>query len=245
MCPQINFTEKLHPARFWERPNRFLLRCTLEDNPTSPHNISGEMVDVHLADPGRLKELLIPGKRIWLCPASSPKRRTKWSAALVENPEGTALISIDSTLPNRLVAKALTEDALPVFRDWELKKAEHKMGNSRFDFLLNNGSGQMALEVKSVTLVKDGVALFPDAITIRGAKHVHELAEIATRPDWSAAILFVVQREDAYRVLAAPEIDPHFATTLDNARQQGVQIKGVRCKVTPDAVALDKLIPAE
>ncbi len=267
----LHFSEKLQPAIFWERPNRFLLRCSLEDgsnmrhdnsranhdnsranednhrntNHPNPDSTPGQMVDVHLADPGRLKELLIPGKQIWLRPAQNPQRRTRWSAALIENPEGTALVSIDSTLPNRLVAKALYEDALPVFKDWNVERAEFKIGNSRFDFLLSKGHDQMALEVKSATLVKEGTALFPDAVTSRGAKHVHELAEIASRPGWSAGILFVVQREDASSVSAAADIDSHFASALADARQKGVQIAGIRCKVTQQAISLDKPIPVE
>ena len=197
-------------------------------------------------NPGRLKELLIPNKQMWLRPVfNNPQRRTRWSAALVENPTGSKLVSIDSTLPNRLIAKALAEKALPYLAAWQLEKAEYTMGKSRFDFLLSQENHQMALEVKSVTLVQQGTALFPDAITARGARHLNELTEIANRKNWAAAVLFVVQRSDAHRVLAAPEIDPVFATALAKARENGVQIWGVKCKITPRAVSLAGMIPAE
>ena len=101
----------------------------------------------------------------------------------------------------------------------------------------------MALEVKSVTLVKEGTALFPDAVTARGAKHVRELNAIASQANWTAGVLFVVQRADAHRVMAAPEIDPVFAETLNEARKKGVHIMGVKCKITPRAVILDDIIP--
>ena len=89
----------LSQARFLHRPNRFLLQVRLED--------TGYVVEAHMADPGRLKELLIPEKRIWLRPASNPARKTRWSAVLVESPNGQELVSLDTTLPNRLIGEAL------------------------------------------------------------------------------------------------------------------------------------------
>lgn len=240
----INFEDELQPARFIERPNRFLLRCCLE-YPAESGNYSSKPVDVHLPDPGRLRELLIPGKKLWLRPVfNNPKRLTRWSAALVENPAGTGLVSIDSTLPNRLVALALKNKALKEFKDWTLEKAEYTIGKSRIDFLLRRNSKRLALEVKSVTLVEEETAMFPDAVTARGARHVLELADIAAQKGWSTALLFVVQREDAHRVLAAPHIDPTFAEALQTAKQSGVKVLGVRCKVTPHKVSLDSFIPA-
>ncbi len=241
----LYFKEKLQPARFWKRHNRFLISCTLETPDKNNKVPKEELVEVHLADPGRLKELLIPGKQIWLRPVmNNPQRRTRWSAALVENPEGSGLVSIDSTLPNRLISKALSNNVLSEFKEWTIQKAEYKTDNSRFDFLLTNGNYYLALEVKSVTLVKDGTALFPDAITTRGKKHVHELTEIASHEGWEAAVLFVVQREDAHRVSAAREIDASFADALSYAKSNGVKILGIRCRVTPQAVSIDKFIPA-
>ncbi|MFC1574794.1 DNA/RNA nuclease SfsA, partial [Gemmatimonadota bacterium] len=195
------------PSRFIKRPNRFLLQVRLED--------TGEVVDAHLADPGRLRELLLPDVRVWLRPASNIRRKTRWTAVLVESPDGGELVSLDTTLPNRLVRSALREKALNELSDWELERWEVPMGGSRLDFLLSGSRGRkLALEVKSVTLVEDGVALFPDAVTERGARHVRELAEIAMRPGWEAAVLFVLQRSDATEIRAARSIDPAFADAL-------------------------------
>ena len=226
----------LTPARFLQRPNRFLLQVRLED--------TGEVVDVHLADPGRLKELLLPEKRVWLRPASKPERKTRWTAVLVESPDGQALVSLDTTLPNRLVGEALRNGALEELLGWDLVRSEFTMGRSRLDFLLSGPGGrQMALEVKSVTLVEEGVGLFPDAVTKRGARHVRELAEIAMRPGWEACVLFVLQRSDAQEVRAARSIDPKFAEALSEAKAAGVRILGRKCEVFPDRVELSDRVP--
>ena len=119
------------------------------------------------------------------------------------------------------------------------------MGRSRLDFLLSGPGGRkLALEVKSVTLVKDGVALFPDAVTERGARHLRELAEIAGRPGWEAAVLFVLQRSDATEIRAARSIDPGFADALAEAKEAGVRILGRRCQVFLDRVELGPAVPA-
>jgi len=158
-------------TRFVERPNRFLLRCRLPEQ-------DGEVVDVHMADPGRLEELLIPGTRVWIRWAASATRKTDWSAVLVESPDGDGLVSVDTTMPNRLIHRALAAGALDEFDGWTLDRAEFPMGRSRIDFLLVAPGRRLALEVKSVTLVEDGVALFPDAVTARGARHVRELTKV-------------------------------------------------------------------
>ncbi len=248
----------LEEATFLERPNRFLVVCRLAR--------SGEVVAAHLADPGRLKELLIPGTRIWLRAAtpaaatpasgddaSSPgaprpratrRRTTAWSALVLEAPAGD-LVSLHTTLPNRLARAALEARALDELRDWALERAEVALGRSRIDFLLRRGEERLALEVKSVSLVEDGVALFPDAVTTRGARHVRELMELTARPGWAAAILFVVQRAAARRVRAAVEIDPAFAAALAHAHAAGVRVLARRCRVALDGVELGEAIPCD
>jgi sugar fermentation stimulation protein A len=231
---RVSFPTGLRETRFVIRPNRFLLHCELE----------GNEVAVHLADPGRLKELLLPGQRVWVRPAASPARKTAWSAVLIESPDGQGLVSVDTTMPNRLIHEALKAGALEEFDGWTLDRAEWVHGRSRIDFLLARQDRRLALEVKSVTLVEDGVALFPDAITARGARHVRELADIARQDGWEAAILFVLQRDDAHRIEAARSIDPAFADALAEARTAGVQILGRRCRVTFEALELTHPVPA-
>lgn len=228
----------LSPARFVQRYNRFLLQVRLE--------LTGSLVDVHMADPGRLKELLIPGKQIWLRPAENPHRKTRWTAVLIESPEGNGLVSLDTTLPNRLIKEALVREILEEFRGWTLEKAEVTLGRSRLDFLLRDEEDRkLALEVKSVTLVEAGVGLFPDAVTARGARHVRELTELAGRNGWEAAVLFVLQRSDADRIHPAAEIDPVFAQTLSEAERAGVRIFGRRSHLSLDRIELGDPVPVE
>jgi sugar fermentation stimulation protein A len=228
-------------TRFIERPNRFLVRCG-----AAAAGSDHAVLEAHMADPGRLRELLVPGRRVWLREAvDAPHRRTRWSAVLVESPDGTGLVSIDTTLPNRLILQALQADALAEFDGWKLEGREVTLGSSRIDFVLRNDRGRrLALEVKSVTLVDDGVGLFPDAVTERGARHVRELAMLAASDDWDAAILFVLQRPDASHILAAADIDPVFAATLAAAKAAGVRVLGRRCMVSLHRLTLADPVPA-
>lgn len=225
------------PARFVARPNRFVVHAALDG--------TGRLVVAHLADPGRLRDLLAPGRRIWLVPAIDPARKTAWSVALAEAWPDGALVSVDATLPNRLVARALRARALPELARWRLVGSEVATDHGRLDFVLRTADGsRLALEVKSATLLDEGqVARFPDAVTARGRRHVRGLAEIAGTPGWCAALLFVVQRPDARGVVAAPEIDPAFAAALAAARDAGVRLLARRCSVRLDGVALEAAIP--
>jgi len=204
----------------------------------------------HLADPGRLRELLVPGRRIWLRHVPTPTRTTEWSAALVESPDGSGLISLDSTLPNRLIGRALERGALEELRGWRLERGEHTVGHSRFDFLLHRRRGgrgprPMLLEVKSVTLVEDRVGLFPDAVTARGARHVRELTALRRGGDWATTVLFVLQRPDADRIMPDAAIDPAFARALADARRAGVRLLGRRCLVDLKGLKLGPAVPVE
>lgn len=198
-----------------------------------------------MADPGRLRELLLPEKRVWIRPASGPARRTRWTAVLVETPDSRGLVSLDTTLPNRLVRAALEAGALPEARPWALARAEWPHGRSRLDFLLTAPDRPpLVMEVKSVTLVEDdGVARFPDAVTARGARHVRELAALARSGEYEAAILFVLQRDDAHAIEAARRIDADFADALAEARDAGVRVLGRRCRVTRKALHLGDPVP--
>ncbi len=201
-------------------------------------------MEAHLPDPGRLKELLVPGRIIWIAPANKPERKTRWSVVLCEIPDGRSLVSLDSTLLNRLIEKALSEGAMDEFSGWRLLRREYPMGRSRWDFLLGSkenqpGSGrQMALEVKSVTLVENGIAMFPDAVTARGARHMRELSELAQTDGWDAAVLFVVQREDALAFRSAFELDPTFDGALKDAVRAGVKVYCRKCRITPKEIIL-------
>lgn len=236
MAISVPIPGPLRPARFVDRPNRFILRANIEPE--------GDLITAHLADPGRLKELLIDGTQVFVRRAEAGvTRKTEWTAALVSAPNG-ALVSLDTTLPNRLIRTALEQDSIPELEGWTLERPEVPIGRSRFDFLLQNPMGeQLVLEIKSVTMVQKGVGLFPDAPTERGTRHLEKLIEIAARPGWYGAVLFVVQRIDAEKVAAAGGIDPVFARALDEARAAGVRVFGRRCQVTLEELVLGIPVP--
>lgn len=209
-----------------------------------PEFSPGQEVVCHMADPGRLRELLVPDRPLLIRHAPAPHRKTSWSLVLVRAPHGDGWVSVDTTLPNRLIHATLEAQALEELDQWSLERREFTHGRSRLDFLLSDRKGRkMALEVKSVTLVDGEEALFPDAVTSRGARHVEELTEIASRPNWEAAVLFVLQRDDATRIRAARRIDPDFADALQKAREAGVRVLGRRCRVSRDRVTLGEPVP--
>jgi len=227
----------LVPAYFLARPNRFLVHCQLEQ--------SGELVEAHLADPGRLKELLLPGALLYLRRSTNPKRRTKWSVMLIQAP-GPVLVSLQSTLVNQLAARALAQKAIPALAPWDLVRAEYAYGGSRFDFLLENGRGErLLLEVKSCTLVQDGTAMFPDAVTARGAKHVLKLAELQKEGAFRGGVLFVVQRSDAVVFRPASHIDPKFAQALSAAHRAGVYVAAYNSRVEERCITWGQELPVQ
>lgn len=232
----LPFPDSLTEAIFIERPNRFVVQCKLSQ--------SGETVLAHLPDPGRLKELLRKGRKIWLLHNDSPHRKTKWTAVLTETESGNGFVSINTTYPNQLVEKGLRDGVFSEWKGWLYKKSEFSLGNSRWDFLLENSQGrQMLLEVKSVTLVKDRQGMFPDAVTKRGTKHVKELIDIAKTGEYETGVLFIVQRDDVDSVTAASHIDPAFAQTLREAALNKVSLHARTCEITLSGIYLGRQIP--
>jgi sugar fermentation stimulation protein A len=188
---------------------------------------------------GRLRELFTPGRPLWLSPAGDPGRKTAYDLKLVEY-AGT-LVSVDARLPNPLLAEALADERLPTFAFPEIRR-EVTLGDSRLDFRLSGPDGVCWVETKSVTLVTDGLAQFPDAPTDRGRKHLSELIKVRARGD-RAAVVFVIQRADALQFTPHNQADPLFATTLQQAAAAGVEIYAFTCHVSLQAISLAAEIP--
>ena len=191
---------KLHPdleeGHFIVRLNRFAALA----------EVAGREETVHVANSGRLRELLKPGRRLLLAPAPGESRKTRYDLALVDL--GHTMVSADARLPNALVAEALAAGRLEQFVEYPEVRREVTYGESRLDLALDGRSGRCYLETKSVTLVEDGgVALFPDAPTTRGVKHLHTLIEAAAE-GYRAGAIFVVQRSDAACLSPHDESDP-------------------------------------
>ena len=226
----IRFPDPLVPARFLRRLNRFAALVEL----------NGTRFRVHVCNSGRLRELLTAGRRVWLEPSRTPGRRTAFTLALVQLRSG--YVSADAHLPNALVAEALGRGAITGLRGSRILRREPRLGRHRLDFLLEGDGGVCLLEVKSVSLVRDKVALFPDAPTARGKAHLEVLAA-ARRHGEGAAVLFIIQRRDAHSFTPHYEADPAFAVALGRAARAGVHVLAMRCRVSRYGVALDEPVP--
>jgi sugar fermentation stimulation protein A len=214
---------------FVARPNRFVIRA----------RVGTRTVSVACRDPGRLRELLLPGVTLLLEPSRDPRRRTAFTAVLVRHRR--RWVSIVPALANRIVESALVRGA-PGLRGLRVARREAPLGRSRIDFEVEGRRGPALLEVKSATLVVGGRALFPDAPTLRGARHLRELTA-HVRGGGRARVVFVVQRDDARALSPHAGNDPDFAEALRVARRAGVVVLAFVCDVTPGGIRLDRRIP--
>ena len=199
-------------ARFIDRPNRFICRVEYK----------GAVINTHLPDPGRLKELLLPGIKVLIKKEQGKNRRTNYSTQAVFN--NNVLVSLNTLMPNKLVSNLLVEKKMPFLRNWNIFKSEVKYDNHRFDFQLQKNNEVLVLEVKSVNFVKDSVAMFPDAITVRGMNHVEYLGKLA-QSGLRAVLLFVVQRSDSKLFMPYWERDPKFCNALYNSWLNGLEVR--------------------
>jgi len=157
------------------------------------------------------------------------------------SPPGT-LVSIDARLPNRLVEEAVIDDWLEGFEGYTKVEREVRYGRSRLDLLLEGEDRRCWVEAKSVTLVREGIGYFPDAVTSRGRRHLEELVELTSGGE-RAAILFVVQREDAKSLSPYDESDPEFSEALREAVARDVEAYAHTCRVSRSEIALARRIP--
>lgn len=221
----MKLDKKAHVAKFMERPNRFLAKVILNKKENEE-----KIFLAHVPDPGRLKELLVPGAKVIIRESLNQNRKTKFS--LVGVKYGDIWVNIDSILTNRLFKEEFQK--ILIFQGYKIIKTEYTFGESRFDFLLYNKEThkQALVEIKSVTLVQNGQALFPDAPTLRGTRHVKELMK-AIEKNYQSFIVFIVKRSDAHSFSPNREIDNKFTLTLRMARKQGVKISAVKCNYDP------------
>lgn len=224
---------KIRKAIFLHRPNRFIAHVLLE----------GKIQTVHVKNTGRCKELLVPNATVYLEESDNPARKTKYDLIAVEkivNAQEPLLINMDSQAPNKVAAEWIS-NSKAYFPNLTHLKPEFTLGDSRFDFYAeyDDNDGQhhkMLIEVKGCTLEKDGVALFPDAPTLRGLKHVRELAALSKSDDYECMVLIIVQMKGCKFFTPNRETHPDFADALKEAKAAGVKIIAVECKVTPDTL---------
>ncbi len=211
---------------FLRRPNRFIAHVQTENG-----------VEIcHVKNTGRCAELLIPGVGVTLAVGKNPDRKTRCDLVAVQ--KGPLYINMDSQAPNRAAAEALPR----LFPGITLIRPEAAFGASRLDFYLEQGEKKTFLEVKGVTLEENGLALFPDAPTERGVKHLKEL-ENCLRAGFGAAVLFVIQMRGVSSFAPNRKTHPAFADALAHAQQAGVRLMAYDCAVTPHGMTVRNPVP--
>jgi len=216
--------DKISKAKFLSRPNRFIAYA----------EVDGRIEKCHVKNTGRCRELLVEGCTVYLEHAKNPDRKTRFDLVAVEK-NGT-LINMDSYAPNLAVGEFLPK----LFPDSKIR-AEYKHGNSRFDFYIMDNNKKILLEVKGVTLENDGVVMFPDAPTERGAKHVAELAE-SVGEGYEAYLFFVVQMKGVKYFTLNEATDPKFADAVRKAAACGVNILAYDCNVAPEKMEINERV---
>ena len=221
------FYANMVPGIFLSRPNRFIAYV----------EIDGRTETVHVKNTGRCRELLPPGAKVWCQRSDNPARKTKYDLITVQ--KGDLLINMDSQAPNITAGEWLRSGGLG---EIENLRRETVHGDSRFDLSFLKNGRQCFLEVKGVTLEKEGVCAFPDAPTERGAKHLRGLLR-AAQEGYGAYVLFVIQMSPVRYLHPNDATDPGFGEALRRAAAGGVQVLAMDCIVTESTMDIRSPVP--
>lgn len=223
---------KVIEARFLRRVNRF----------TAFVELNGQEEMVHVKNTGRCKELLIEGARVFLEEADKEERKTQYSLIAVY--KENMLVNMDSQAPNQMAAEAMAEGKIEEIGEVDFLKREVKYGNSRFDLYYQKDAKKGFVEVKGVTLEEDDIAMFPDAPTERGTKHLRELIK-AKEEGYEAAVLFVIQMKGLREFRPNEARDRKFTEALRDAAEVGVKILAYDCGVEIGKVWIEEKMPVK
>jgi len=199
----------------------------------------GEVVTAHTANTGPMTTCFEPGRSALLSIHNDPSRKLKYSLEMIKAP--LSWIGVNTHLANKLVQEAIQNNTIKELQGYKNIFPEYKIGNSRLDYMLTNSNlPECFVEVKSVTLQGDNhYALFPDAVTTRGQKHLLELMDLKKK-GFRTVMLFVVQREDVAHFKVAAHIDEVYAKLLTQALYSGVEILVYGCKLSPKEIIINK-----
>ena len=234
----MKFEAPLIRGRLLKRYKRFLADIALDD---------GSELTATCPNTGSMLGLTAPGNLVWLSKSASPTRKYAHTWELVENDlgAGTQLVGINTNHPNKIVSEAILAAKIPALTGFAGLKREVKYGvSSRIDILLDDPAKGLAyIEIKNVHLMrKAGLAEFPDSVTERGVKHLEELTAMV-QAGHRAVMVYLIQRMDAQQLSVAGDIDPAYARALDLAQKSGVEALAYRCKMSTEAIELDKAVP--
>ena len=214
---------------FINRPNRFIANVQI--------NQTTEIC--HVKNTGRCRELLVPGATVYVSYVNNPSRSTQYDLVAVE--KNGILINMDSYAPNLAFGEYLRSGNFSEVGETNYVKSEAKYGNSRFDFYAETATKKAFIEVKGVTLEENSIAMFPDAPTERGVKHLNELAACITE-GYNAYGVFIIQMKGIKHFTPNYKIHEAFGKTLQTVANMGVKIMAFDCVVTPDTMTVDKLV---
>jgi len=226
---------KLIPGTLIKRYKRFLADVKLKD---------GTIVTAHCPYTGSMTGCSEPGRPVYLSTHDNPKRKYKYTWELIEMP--TSLVGVNTLVPNRLVFESLKAGVVPELTGYEAVDREVKINDhTRLDFVLTDHNGQRCYgEIKNCTLVNDGVAAFPDAVTARGLKHLTEL-EALVESGHRCSMFYFIQRMDARIFRPADHIDPEYGKGLRHAVSRGVEILVYDVYIDLKGIKLNRKIPIQ
>lgn len=229
----MNFADKLVHGRLIKRYKRFLADIRLD---------SGEIITAHCTNSGSMKSCLENNAEVYISPVNDPKRKTKFTWEMIKI--NGDWVGIHTGNPNKIAFELIKKGEINQLKGYTEVKREVTFQDSRFDIMAKNDIETCFVEVKNVTLKEGSYALFPDAVTVRGKKHLETLIQVKQQ-GMRAVMLYVIQRMDVSVFAPAKEIDPEYSLTLKRAYENGVEIIPVQTKVTPQNIELYKELPFE
>lgn len=228
----MKIEQKLIPGTLIRRYKRFLADVELEN---------GEKITAHCPNSGSMMGCDSPGSHVLLSQHDGKKRKYvhTWEMVIVNS----VWVGINTLVPNRLIAEAIISGEIPELSGYPQLKREIRVGTqSRLDLLLSDDENLCYVEIKNVTLVENSKALFPDAVTTRGRRHLLELLQLK-QAGHRAVIFFLIQRMDGEVFAPADNIDPEYGKTLREVFSAGVEILPYRAHVTPTEITIDRKLP--
>ncbi|MDP4204882.1 MAG: DNA/RNA nuclease SfsA [Bacteroidota bacterium] len=227
----MKYQEPLIHGKLVQRYKRFLADVELD---------SGEIITAHCTNSGSMKSCLEEGAEVYLSPVNDPKRKTQYTWEMIKL--NGKWVGINTAIPNRLAFESLQEKSIPGLDDYEVVKREVTFGDSRFDLYVEKEGESCFIEVKNVTMKEGEMALFPDAVTTRGQKHLETLIKVK-QTGMRAVMLYIIQRMDVDAFGPAAAIDPLYAEKLHKACVAGVEVIPLQVEVSPFEIRIHKILP--
>lgn len=221
---------KVYKGQFVSRPNRFIAEV----------RIDGKTEICHVKNTGRCRELFVPDAEVYVVKTENPARKTKFDLICVR--KAGSLFNVDSTAPNAVFSEWARQSGF--FGEITYMRPEYTFRDSRFDFYIEAEGKKIFVEVKGVTLEKDGTVLFPDAPTLRGVKHLKHLAA-SMAEGYAAHVVFIAKTEKAKLFMPNRAAHPEFADALLEAKRAGVGVYCLRCSVLPDKLEIQDFVPVQ